>query len=278
MLLSCSKTQRNVATLSRHGRVCCRSSCRDDVLSLACHSSFAATRWREGNNVPLEDEGVSERDLSFALVCLRCCKKRLIAQLGSAPAPLFGFGWIWLHAMHAMVGKHLRVECVCKLDGGRRKAKVGRTGIELARDRDVSVGELDGRPAGPGVRPVRVPPGRVSWRARRGRLRAVAEAPLLLPEDQTCRRIRGGHDRHFGTGYQRAASIAAATTLVVGGGSSVRAARLAAMFPCSQPNARCFRQRLRWARKARCLPQPSRAEPEGRCLSRPPRCSASRRH
>ena len=44
--------------------------------------------------------------------------------------------------MHAMVGKHLRVECICKLDGGRRKAKAGRTDIELARDRDVSVGEL----------------------------------------------------------------------------------------------------------------------------------------
>jgi len=44
--------------------------------------------------------------------------------------------------MHAMAGKHFGVECIRELAGGRRKAKIDRTDIELSRDRDVAVGEL----------------------------------------------------------------------------------------------------------------------------------------
>ena len=44
--------------------------------------------------------------------------------------------------MHTMAGKHCSVECICELAGGRRKAKIGRTDVELPRNRDVSVGEL----------------------------------------------------------------------------------------------------------------------------------------
>ena len=80
--------------------------------------------------------------LALRSVCLRPCENALRPKLGGASAPLFGFGWVWPHAMHAMAGKHFRVECVCELDGGWRKAKIGRAGKIQPRCRNVSAGEL----------------------------------------------------------------------------------------------------------------------------------------
>src|SRR5882724_340295 len=63
-------------------------------------------------------------------------------KLGSAPAPLFDFGRIGPHPMHAMAGKHLGVKCLCELDGGWRKAKIDCAGKIQPRDCNVSAGEL----------------------------------------------------------------------------------------------------------------------------------------
>src|SRR5690242_17545918 len=69
-------------------------------------------------------------------------EEALPAKLGSAPAPLFGLGWIRLHAMHAMAGEHVGVKCLCQLDGSGRKPKIDRASEILPGYCDVPIGEL----------------------------------------------------------------------------------------------------------------------------------------
>jgi hypothetical protein len=113
----------------------------DDAVLLTRHPSIAATRWRKATRYRHKGEGVRSRSIASRRSACDAAR-RLSSKLGRALAPLFGFGWIWPHAMHAMAGQHFCVESVRELDGRRRKAKIGRTGIVLSRDCDVSIREL----------------------------------------------------------------------------------------------------------------------------------------
>jgi hypothetical protein len=111
---------------------------------LTCYLSLVATRWRTAT-IYLSDKSSPKHDGRLkvrTVLSLRFACERLPAKLGSAPAPFFGLGWIWPHAMHAMAGEHLGVKCLCELDGGWRKAKIGGAGKIEPRRCHVSAGEL----------------------------------------------------------------------------------------------------------------------------------------
>src|SRR5262249_2155486 len=66
----------------------------------------------------------------------------LLAELQGTPAPLRGFSWIGFHAMHAMMGEGLCLECFRQPDGSLRKAKIEGTREVLACDRNISIGQM----------------------------------------------------------------------------------------------------------------------------------------